>query len=146
MTAEQIMDALPHRYPFLLVDRVLEVSAGVSVRGYKLVSLNEPVLQGHFPGQPVFPGVMLLEALAQVGGLLIPTEEPTDQHINQVPLICRVQDAKFRRLVRPGDRVDLDCRFRESFGNFVTVDATASVDDTNVCTARITYALEVPQA
>lgn len=144
MIVKQIMDRLPHRYPFLLVDRVVAVKPGVSARGYKLVSLNEPVLQGHFPGRPVFPGVMLLEALAQVGGLLLVVGKASPERANEVPVICRVHDAKFLRLVTPGDRVDLQCTFREAFGNFATVDAVATVEADKVCTARITYALGVP--
>ena len=112
MDIRQILSLLPHRYPFLLVDRVESCEPGVSIHAYKNVTVNEPFFQGHFPGLPVMPGVLILEALAQAGGLMIcaKAREQGDVNLNdKVFLFAGIEKARFRRPVMPGDRLDLHC-------------------------------------
>ena len=104
----KIMEYLPHRYPFLLVDRVVEFTPGESLRAYKNITFNEEFFQGHFPGMPIMPGVLILEALAQAGGLLI---APTLPNLSETLFLFTGMDkVKFRRRVMPGDRLDMECR------------------------------------
>ena len=98
---------LPHRYPFLLIDRVVEVEPGKRVRAYKNVSVNEPFFQGHFPDRPVMPGVLVIEAMAQAGGILAHESEP-DLEPKPLFYLVGVDEARFRRPVRPGDRLDIE--------------------------------------
>ena len=98
-----IMDLLPHRYPFLLVDRITSIEEGVRIEGLKNVTINEPFFQGHFPGQPTMPGVLILEAMAQVGGMLMlnSVDDPADK----LMYFMGIDGAKFRRPVVPGDQL-----------------------------------------
>jgi UDP-3-O-[3-hydroxymyristoyl] N-acetylglucosamine deacetylase / 3-hydroxyacyl-[acyl-carrier-protein] dehydratase len=100
-----ILDILPHRYPFLLVDRVMNLVEGTSIEGIKNVTMNEPFFQGHFPGHPIMPAVLILEAMAQVGGLLLlnTVEDPNDK----LMYFMGIDGAKFRRPVTPGDQLHL---------------------------------------
>lgn len=100
---EWILSVLPHRYPILLVDRVLEMEPGKRIVAVKNVTINEPVFLGHFPGRPVMPGVMLIEGMAQAGGLLLLHDIPDRQ--NKLLLFASIEEAKFRRPVVPGDQV-----------------------------------------
>jgi len=106
MDAAQIMQLLPHRYPMLLVDRVIEVVDGERIVGIKNVTINEPFFQGHFPGHPIMPGVLIVEAMAQVGGLLLlnKIEDPDDK----VLYFMTMDKVKFRRPVTPGDTITLE--------------------------------------
>ena len=104
-----IMRLLPHRYPFLMVDRVTEIVAGEHIKAHKCVSFNEPFFQGHFPEIPVMPGVMIVEALAQAGGLLVLHGMEGDTS-NKLFLFTGIENVRFRRQVYPGDRLDLECR------------------------------------
>lgn len=106
----QIMEKLPHRYPFLLVDRVVEFNEGVGLVAYKNVTFNEPFFQGHFPGLPVMPGVLILEALAQAGGIYVlqNLNEPLD---DKVFLFTGLNKVKFRRPVVPGDKLELHVQY-----------------------------------
>ncbi|WP_320169451.1 3-hydroxyacyl-ACP dehydratase FabZ [Maridesulfovibrio sp.] len=103
----KIMNLLPHRYPFLLVDRVEELVPGESLRAYKNVTINEPFFQGHFPGLPVMPGVLIVEALAQAGGLAVLTTGKIDVE-SKVFLFTGINKLKFRRPVVPGDKLVLE--------------------------------------
>jgi beta-hydroxyacyl-ACP dehydratase FabZ len=135
---EQIMEFLPHRYPMLLVDRIEDVIPGVSCRGIKSVTMNEPFFQGHFPGRPVMPGVLIVEAMAQAGSIL-PLSEPENK--GKIPLIGGIENVRFRRPVVPGDRLVTNIEIlwtRNSFGRFR---ATATVDDEVVATMEMTYKL-----
>ncbi len=114
MGIEQIEKCIPHRYPFLLIDRVVQYVAGVSLEGLKNVSATDPILQGHFPGHPVMPGVLQIEALAQLAAVFGKLEEPARQSV----LLTEVSEARFRRQVVPGDTLLLhvNClKRRQSF-------------------------------
>lgn len=102
----KILEVLPHRYPFVLVDRVTEIKVGEYIRGHKMVSYNEPWCQGHFPGRPIMPGVLIIEALAQIGGILAYATDPFDA-TRSLMYFLGIDKAKFRRTVTPGDRLDL---------------------------------------
>src|SRR5512135_3730823 len=102
---QEIMATLPHRYPFLLIDKIVELEIGKRVVGIKNVTINEPFFQGHFPGHPIMPGVLLLEAMAQTGGVLAMKSVPPDQVKNKVIYFMSIDKAKFRKPVIPGDQV-----------------------------------------
>lgn len=104
-----IMNILPHRYPFLLVDRVVEFEEGKRIVGIKNVTINEPFFEGHFPGHPIMPGVLILEAMAQTGGLLVGLEKG-DETKGRVCYFVSIDNAKFRKPVLPGDqlRIEMD--------------------------------------
>ncbi|GHV53920.1 3-hydroxyacyl-[acyl-carrier-protein] dehydratase FabZ [Deltaproteobacteria bacterium] len=124
----RIMAMLPHRYPFLMVDRVISCIPGKRISAYKNVSINEPFFQGHFPGLPVMPGVLLLEALAQAGGLMVIgdwTQEKINSHIF---LFTGMDNVKIRRQVRPGDRLDLECAIIRQKLQLWKIEAKALVD------------------
>ncbi|HEU6437140.1 MAG TPA: 3-hydroxyacyl-ACP dehydratase FabZ [Nitratidesulfovibrio sp.] len=105
----QILGLLPHRYPFLLVDRVTEYVPGEYIKAFKNVTMNEPFFEGHFPGVPVMPGVLIMEALAQAGGILVvkSTDTPVE---DKLFLFTGIESVRFRKPVYPGDRLELHCR------------------------------------
>ncbi len=105
MDIQQVMRMLPHRYPFLLVDRILECDDKARIVGLKNITVNEPYFQGHFPGNPIMPGVLQLEAMAQVGGVLMNTLFKND---GKVAYFLAVDNARFRRIVRPGDQLRIE--------------------------------------
>ncbi len=102
---EDIVKILPHRYPFLLVDRITELEVGKRVLGYKNVSANEPFFQGHFPGRPIMPGVLIIEAMAQVGGVLAKLSSDIPEDKGDKVFFMAIDKVKFRRPVVPGDRI-----------------------------------------
>src|SRR5512134_491082 len=102
---QEIMNTLPHRYPFLLVDKTVELDVGKRVVGIKNVTINEPFFQGHFPGRPIMPGVLILEAMAQVAGVMALKTVPPDQIKNKVIFFMTIDKAKFRKPVLPGDQI-----------------------------------------
>jgi 3-hydroxyacyl-[acyl-carrier-protein] dehydratase len=124
----RILAALPHRYPFLLVDRVLELVPGERLHAIKNVTFNENFFQGHFPGQPVMPGVLQLEALAQAGALLAHHIAPFDPE-KKVIFLMSFDKAKFRRVVRPGDQLHLRVVLEKHRGNIFRIAGEARVDD-----------------
>ena len=108
MDIHQILEKLPHRYPFLLVDRVLELEAGKRIKALKNVSINEPFFMGHFPHRPVMPGVLMLEALAQAAALLSFADRNLQSDKNTVIYFVGIDGARFKRPVEPGDQLTLD--------------------------------------
>lgn len=127
MDIAKILSALPHRYPFLLVDRVVEVVAGERIHAYKNVTYNEEFFQGHFPGKPVMPGVLQLEAMAQAGALLAYEGAPFDPS-QKVIYLMSFDHVKFRRPVVPGDRLDLHVRIERQKGAIWRLAGEAKVD------------------
>ncbi|WP_019022789.1 MULTISPECIES: 3-hydroxyacyl-ACP dehydratase FabZ [unclassified Thioalkalivibrio] len=140
LDVQQIMQYLPHRYPFLLVDRVVECEPGEHLVGLKNVSINEPFFQGHFPVKPVMPGVLILEALAQATGLLaFKTEEARgeNQDKQQLYLFVGIDQARFRRQVVPGDQLDLRVELTRTVRGIWRFDAEAKVEDEICATAEL---------
>jgi len=131
-----IQALLPHRYPFLLVDRVVEFEANQRVLAYKNVSNNEPFFNGHFPGRPVMPGVLVIEALAQAGGLLT---QLSNESTSQAKLfyLVKIDNAKFTRMVVPGDRLDLEVTLKRMIRNMAMYVGIASVDGQRAACAEI---------
>jgi 3-hydroxyacyl-[acyl-carrier-protein] dehydratase len=142
--AEQIRKILPHRYPFLLVDRVTELVPGERAVGYKLVSQNEPQFTGHFPEFSLFPGVLTVEAMAQLGGVAI-LMKPEFQ--NKLPVFAGVDGVRFRGQVRPGDKLDMELTIDRLRGSMGKGTGIAKVDGKVVCEGTLMFALtEVPTA
>lgn len=136
LDVERIRAMLPHRYPFLLVDRVVEFEAGKRIRAWKNVSINEPFFNGHFPAHAVMPGVLVIEALAQAGGLL--------SHMSRggaiegkLSYLVKVDAAKFSSMVVPGDRLELEVGIKREIRNMVQYSGVASVDGRQVACAEI---------
>lgn len=129
ITGAKILEILPHRYPFVMVDRVTEIVPKQSIRGYKLVSNNEPWTQGHFPGRPIMPGVLIIEALAQIGGILAYASEPFDASRSQMYFLG-IDKAKFRHTVSPGDQLELYVEVIQHRSNVWKLRGEATVDGT----------------
>ena len=123
---EDIMQVLPHRYPFLLVDRILEIEEGKRIVGLKNVTINEPFFQGHFPGHPIMPGVLIIESMAQVGGMLLmrTIADPT----SKVVYFLSLDNVKFRRPVKPGDQLRIEMQVVQSRGTMCKMRGVATVD------------------
>jgi UDP-3-O-[3-hydroxymyristoyl] N-acetylglucosamine deacetylase/3-hydroxyacyl-[acyl-carrier-protein] dehydratase len=121
----RIMASLPHRYPFLLVDRILEADPGRRVVGLKNVSINEPFFQGHFPGHPIMPGVLIVEALAQAGGVLLLSQ--LERPETKVVYFMSLDEVKFRRPVVPGDQLRLEVDVLQNRGSTVRLAGKAYV-------------------
>lgn len=136
VTTPQIERLLPHRYPFLLVDRVVEFEKDKRVLAYKNVTCNEPFFTGHFPGRPVMPGVLVIEALAQAGGLLTQLSRNGDG-TEQLFYLVKVDNAKFSRMVVPGDRLELDVELKRRIRNMAQYLGVARVDGEQVACAEI---------
>ena len=123
----KILEILPHRYPWVLVDRVTEVIAGKSIVGHKMVSYNEPWAEGHFPGHPIMPGVLIIESLAQIGGILAYASEPFDAS-RSLMYFLGIDKAKFRHTVTPGDKLDLRVEILHHRSNVWKMRGEATVD------------------
>lgn len=133
----RITATLPHRYPFLLVDRVIALDPKKSLTAIKNVTINEPFFQGHFPGHPVMPGVLIIEAMAQASGLLTQLSDPASIKSGQVFYLVKVDKARFSRIVVPGDRLELRVELRRMLRNMGLYDCRALVDDCEVASAEI---------
>lgn len=129
MDIHKILEKLPHRYPMLLVDRVLEIEKNVSIRAVKNVTFNEPFFQGHFPGRPVMPGVMMLEALAQAAGILAFEGIGVNADEKSVYYFVGIDNARFKRPVEPGDQLILDVKIDRHRGGIYKFNAKAWVGD-----------------
>jgi 3-hydroxyacyl-[acyl-carrier-protein] dehydratase len=142
MDIDGILRQLPHRYPFLLVDRVLECTAGQTIRALKNVTYNEPFFPGHFPHRPVMPGVMILEALAQAAGILAFVTVGVVPDENTRFYFVGIDNARFRRPVQPGDQLILTAKFERSFKGIWKFSTAAFVGDDEVTSADMMVAPE----
>ena len=138
LTTKEIMDIIPHRQPFLLVDTIEELESGVRCVGKKCVSYNEPFFAGHFPGEPIMPGVLIIEALAQVGAVAILSEEAFK---GKTAYFAAIESAKFKGKVVPGDVLRLETSIVKVKGPIGVGEAKAYVDDKLVCQAKLTFAI-----
>ena len=137
----RIQALLPHRYPFLLVDRVLELDPHKRILAIKNVSINEPFFLGHFPGHPVMPGVLVLEALAQAGGLLTQLSAESDgngaDQQEKLFYLVKIDNARFSSMVVPGDRLELEVKLKRMIRNMAMYECAARVDGKQVASADI---------
>lgn len=131
----EILDTLPHRYPFLLVDRITRIEGTRLIEGYKNVTFNEPFFQGHFPGEPIMPGVLIVEAMAQVGAMLLKRFVP--DHRNKLILFLGLDKVRFRRPVRPGDRIDFSVELVRPSLRAARLQGIARVGDEEVARATM---------
>lgn len=137
MNINDILNHLPHRYPFLLIDRVIEFNKGESLRGIKNVTYNEPFFQGHFPQRPVMPGVMILEAMAQATGLLAFRTLENTADRDTLYFLVGMNKVRFKQLVEPGDQLVLTARLLRTKRGIWIFDCDATVDGKIAATAEI---------
>ncbi len=134
-----IMDRIPHRYPFLLVDRVIDYEKGKWIKAIKNVTMNELFFQGHFPGEPVMPGVLIVEALAQTGGLLSLIDEGQSE---KIAFFMTIDKVKFRKPVTPGDQLVLNATVKKVVrGSIMVVHGEATVDGAVVCEGDLMFSV-----
>lgn len=138
LNSNQIQEIIPHRYPFLLVDRIDELEVGVKAKGVKCVSANEMHFLGHFPEEHVFPGVLIIEALAQVGAVALLTRE---DYKGRIAYFSGIKNAKFRRKVIPGDVLTLETELIKMRGNIGISTAKAMVGEELVCECELMFAV-----
>jgi len=134
-----IMSFLPHRYPFLLVDRILEIEGDKRIVGLKNVTINEPFFQGHFPGAPVMPGVLIIESMAQVAGVMIYRDMPDKER--KLIYFTSIENAKFRRPVLPGDQLRIEMQLLNRRSNFGKMNGLATVEGKVAAEATVTFAI-----
>lgn len=138
LDAQQIQDIIPHRYPFLLVDRILEVEEEKRAVGIKNVTVNEEFFNGHFPGYPVMPGVLIVEALAQVFGVIMLGKE---ENKGKIGLFAGIDGCRFKRQVKPGDQLRLEVEVTRLRGPVAKGKAVATVDGEVACEAELTFSI-----
>ena len=138
LNSRQIQEILPHRYPFLLVDKILDFEPGQWAKGIKCVSANEMQFLGHFPGNPVMPGVLIIEALAQVGAVCALT---VPENKGKLALFGGIKEARFRQQVVPGDVLELSCEIIKQRGPVGVGKAVATVNGKVACNAELTFML-----
>ncbi len=136
----EILKILPHRYPFLLVDKILEYKSGESIKGLKNVTINEPFFQGHFPGQPIMPGVLILEAMAQVGGILAYLSNEEEMK-NRLFYFIGLDKVRFRKTVVPGDQIVFDLTMLKRKMKMYIMAGRATVDGKLVAEAELMAAM-----
>jgi 3-hydroxyacyl-[acyl-carrier-protein] dehydratase len=139
LNSNEIQEILPHRYPFLLVDKIVELEPGKSAKGIKCVSANEMQFMGHFPQMHVMPGVLIIEALAQTGACAILCEE---ENKGKIAFFGGIKNARFRKQVVPGDVLELSCEIISRRGPVGIGKATATVDGKIAVTAELTFAIQ----
>ncbi|MFN5058602.1 MAG: 3-hydroxyacyl-ACP dehydratase FabZ [Chloroflexota bacterium] len=143
MSVEDIMKVIPHRYPFLLIDRIVELEPGVRAVAIKQVTINEPFFQGHFPDYPIMPGVLIVEALAQTGavaGMVLPENQ------GKIALFAGIESVRFRKPVVPGDSLRLEVTIQAMKRGIGKASALATVDGALACEGMLTFALVNRQA
>jgi len=138
-TIEEIMKVLPHRYPFLLVDRIIEIEEKKRIVGLKNVTINEPFFQGHFPGHPIMPGVLIIEAMAQVGGMLLLGSVSDPE--TKVVYFMSLDNVKFRRPVKPGDQLRFELDVTQLRGTVCKMRGVGKVDGEVVVEADMAAAI-----
>ena len=136
--SNEIAAILPHRYPFALVDRIVDGEEGKWAKGIKCVSANEPFFQGHFPQYHVMPGVLIIEALAQVGAVAVLS---MPEHRGKIGFLGAIKNARFRRQVTPGDVLELTCTITRQKANIAQAEAVAVINGQEAVTAELTFAL-----
>ncbi len=141
IAAKELLEILPHRYPFLLVDRILSIEPGVRATGLKSVSFGEPFFVGHFPGHPIMPGVLIIEMMAQVSGVMLLS---LPNHKGKLAYLAGIAKARFRKPVIPGDTLRAEASLIRSRGTMGVVKAEARVDGILVCEAELMFALQSP--
>ena len=141
-TIQQIMEYLPHRYPFLLIDRILEIEPGKRVVGLKNVTINEPYFQGHFPETPIMPGVLIVEAMAQAGGMLAYLSQ-TAKTPGSLIFFTGIDKVRFRKPVIPGDQLRLEMDLLKQRSGMVKIAGKAMVEDTLVAEAVLMASIGV---
>ena len=135
----EIMKLIPHRYPFLLVDRITECVPGKYVKGYKNITMNEALFQGHFPGNPIFPGVLMIEALAQISAGMVMT---MPQYAGKLALFAGIDGVRFKKIVRPGDRLEFHSEILKLKGPIAKTKCTAYVDGELAVEAELMCAIQ----
>jgi 3-hydroxyacyl-[acyl-carrier-protein] dehydratase len=143
LTIQEIMEIIPHRYPFLLVDRIVELEPGVRAVGIQQVTINEPFFQGHYPGRPIMPGVLIVEALAQVGAVAVLSEP---EHRGKVPIFAGIDGVRFKRPVTPGDTLTLELRMERMRRNIGKGVGIATVAGQLVAEGNLMFALAEPSS
>ncbi|MBM7622924.1 3-hydroxyacyl-ACP dehydratase FabZ [Sporohalobacter salinus] len=136
----EIKDILPHRYPFLLIDRILEFEEKERVVGLKNVTVNEEFFNGHYPGHPVMPGVLIVESMAQVGGFVM--MDSSDEDREQLSYFAGIDKARFRKPVVPGDQLKIEAEVLKLRGRIGKISATASVDGDVAAEAELMFAMQ----
>lgn len=139
LSSNEIENIIPHRYPFLLVDKIIDGEIGKWAKGLKSVTVNEHFFQGHFPGHHVMPGVLIIEALAQVGAVAILSLE---ENKGKIVFFAGIKSARFKKEVVPGDQLLLECSLEKQKGNIGFGKATAYVDGEIACQAELTFAIK----
>lgn len=132
----EILELLPHRYPFLLIDRVLSITSGESLVALKNITMNEAYFMGHFPGRPVMPGVLILEAMAQAGAVLAYKSTNTKPSDGILYYFAGIDNARFRRVIEPGDQLRLEVKVLRSKRDIWKLEGSAYVGDELACTAE----------
>ena len=136
----EILKYLPHRYPFLMVDRIIDFKANESLRAIKNVTINEPIFMGHFPQTPIFPGVMILEAMAQATALMAFKSMGGYPGEKTLYLLAGIDNARFKRQVIPGDQLVFDVKLEKERRGIWRFDTKATVDETLACSAQVLIA------
>lgn len=134
----KIREIIPHRYPFLLVDRITYIEPGIKAAGYKNITVNEPFFQGHFPGNPIMPGVLIVEAIAQLGCVAMLIK---DEYKGMIGLFGGIDEARFKKPVVPGDKLDLSVELLKLKGPIGKFKGVATVDGQLACEAIVLFAI-----
>ncbi|MCK5552046.1 MAG: 3-hydroxyacyl-ACP dehydratase FabZ [Deltaproteobacteria bacterium] len=142
MNIDEIMRHLPHRYPFLMIDRVVHLDPGKTATAIKNVSIDEPFFQGHFPGHPIMPGVLIVEALAQTGGIAFASAEENIDEADRLglPILAKIEEMRFRAAVSPGDQLWLHAEVLRAYESLAMVKVEAKVNDSTVAQGKIVLA------